>query len=113
MKMCVIIEEFLYAKKIENQTERTLRGYKNGEQVYWGDISALAKMKKEFYFGKIALDGDKTKLLVDKMIRETEWQEQRCPRLEGKECYPEPAYYQVVRLYQDESQVQESAPWFY
>ena len=85
----------------------------DGEQVYWGDISALAKMKKEFYFGKIVLDGDKTKLLVDKMIRETEWQEQRCPRLEGKECYPEPAYYQVVRLYQDESQVQESAPWFY
>ena len=29
MKMCVIIEEFLYAKKIENQTQRTLRGYKN------------------------------------------------------------------------------------
>lgn len=27
--MCVIIEEFLYAKKIENQTQRTLRGYKN------------------------------------------------------------------------------------
>ena len=77
----------------------------DGEQVYWGDISALAKMKKEFYFGKIALDGDKTKLLVDKMIRETEWQEQRCPRLEGKECYPEPAYYQIVRLYQDEEQI--------
>lgn len=29
MKMCVIIEEFLYAKKIENQTQRMLRGYKN------------------------------------------------------------------------------------
>ena len=29
MKLYVIIEEFLYAKKIENQTERTLRGYKN------------------------------------------------------------------------------------
>jgi len=33
MKMCVIIEEFLYAKKIENQTERTLRGYKNALNV--------------------------------------------------------------------------------
>ena len=29
MKMYVTVEEFLYAKKIENQTERTLRGYKN------------------------------------------------------------------------------------
>lgn len=29
MKLYVIIEEFLYAKKIENQTQRTLRGYKN------------------------------------------------------------------------------------
>ena len=29
MKLYVIIEEFLYAKKIENQTRRTLRGYKN------------------------------------------------------------------------------------
>lgn len=38
MKLYVTVEEFLYAKKIENQTERTLRGYKNGEQVYWGDI---------------------------------------------------------------------------
>lgn len=26
-----IVEEFLYAKKIENQTERTLRGYKNAK----------------------------------------------------------------------------------
>lgn len=25
------VEEFLYAKKIENQTERTLRGYKNAK----------------------------------------------------------------------------------
>lgn len=30
MKLYVTVEEFLYAKKIENQTERTLRGYKNG-----------------------------------------------------------------------------------
>ncbi len=29
MKLYVTVEEFLYAKKIENQTERTLRGYKN------------------------------------------------------------------------------------
>ena len=26
MKLYVTVEEFLYAKKIENQTERTLRG---------------------------------------------------------------------------------------
>ena len=37
MKLYVIIEEFLYAKKIENQTERTLRGYKNTLKLfaYW------------------------------------------------------------------------------
>ena len=29
MKLYVTVEEFLYAKKIENQTQRTLRGYKN------------------------------------------------------------------------------------
>lgn len=29
MKLYVTVEEFLYAKRIENQTERTLRGYKN------------------------------------------------------------------------------------
>lgn len=29
MKLYVIIEEFLYAKRIENHTQRTLRGYKN------------------------------------------------------------------------------------
>lgn len=29
MKLYVTVEEFLYAKKIENQTVRTLRGYKN------------------------------------------------------------------------------------
>lgn len=34
MKLYVIIEEFLYAKKIENQTERTLRGYKNALNLF-------------------------------------------------------------------------------
>ena len=27
MKLNVTVEEFIYAKKIENQTQRTLRGY--------------------------------------------------------------------------------------
>lgn len=31
MKLYVTVEEFLYAKRIENQTERTLRGYKNAK----------------------------------------------------------------------------------
>lgn len=34
MKLYVTVEEFLYAKKIENQTERTLRGYKNALNLF-------------------------------------------------------------------------------
>lgn len=34
MKLYVTIEEFLYAKRIENQTQRTLRGYKNTLNLY-------------------------------------------------------------------------------
>ncbi len=48
MKMCVIIEEFLYAKKIENQTQRTLRGYKNGaakERVQCRDSQRKKKQR--------------------------------------------------------------------
>ena len=34
MKLYVTVEEFLYAKRIENQTERTLRGYKNALNLF-------------------------------------------------------------------------------
>ena len=34
MKLYVTVEEFLYAKKIENQTERTLRGYQNALNLF-------------------------------------------------------------------------------
>ena len=34
MKLYVTVEEFLYAKKIENQTERTLRGYNNALNLF-------------------------------------------------------------------------------
>ena len=120
-----ICEGLLSMKAMEKEqlTAKRLRDYResfrtnnttiiDGEEFYWGDISKLAQMKKEFYFGKIALDSDKKKLLVDKMVRETEWKAQDHPFLEGKELYPEPTYYQKERLYQDESQIQESAPWF-
>lgn len=46
MKMCVIIEEFLYAKKIENQTQRTLRGYKNGAAKEWMQCRDSQRKKK-------------------------------------------------------------------
>lgn len=120
-----ICEGLLSMKTIEKEqlTATRLRDYResyrtnnteiiDGEVVCWGDITKLAQMKKEFHFGRIALDSDKKKLLVDKMIRETEWKKQKHPLLKGKECYPEPTYYQKERLYQDEGQVQESAPWF-
>lgn len=47
MKMCVIIEEFLYAKKIENQTQRTLRGYKNGAAKEWMQCRDSQRKKKQ------------------------------------------------------------------
>lgn len=34
MKLYVTVEEFIYAKKIENQTQRTLRGYKNALNLF-------------------------------------------------------------------------------
>lgn len=50
MKLYVTVEEFLYAKKIENQTERTLRGYKNALNLF-----ANWLQKKEKYLSVFSL----------------------------------------------------------
>lgn len=74
----------------------------DGEKAYFGDFTDFVRGNPEFYFDKNALSKEKTKQLVEKMVRVNDWGEDINPYVDERGYYPKPTYYQKEKLYQEE-----------